>query len=320
MGATQFYERKEVKDLLAYLKLTVNPADDVAFRRVVNVPARGIGDTSVDLVLESARGRGEPLLAASRRLVADGALPARSHKALGEFVALVDGLAARAAAEPAALVIEAVLEVTGYAAYLERSFPGESFDRMENVRALVSAAVEYEKDVDEPTLPGFLDRSALTSDADEVGARPGVTLMTVHNAKGLEFPVIFLAGLRRTSSRTPARGPTPTTWRRSAGSATSRSRARRSGCGCRARCRGCSRASPSPTARRDSWTRYPRHFWPRRAEPAASSTARPTTDTSAPGAGRAARPPPGRPRARRRRRRPVLRPTCPRPPTGTRSA
>jgi ATP-dependent DNA helicase UvrD/PcrA len=195
VGATQFYERKEVKDLLAYLKLTVNPADDVAFRRVVNVPARGLGETSVDLVLEAARGRGEPPFTASRRLVADGALPARSHKALGEFVALIDGLAARAAAEPAALVIEAVLEATGYAAYLEKSFPGESFDRMENVRALVSAAVEYEKDVDDPTLPGFLDRSALTSDADEVGARPGVTLMTVHNAKGLEFPVVFLAGL-----------------------------------------------------------------------------------------------------------------------------
>ena len=87
------------------------------------------------------------------------------------------------------------MEGVGFPAYLEKSYPGEGFERMENVRSLVSAAVEYEREVEAPTLLGFLDRSALVSDADEIGARPGVTLMTVHNAKGLEFAVVFLAGL-----------------------------------------------------------------------------------------------------------------------------
>jgi DNA helicase-2/ATP-dependent DNA helicase PcrA len=195
VGAMQFYERKEVKDVLAYLKLAVNPGDDVAFRRIVNVPPRALGDTSVDLIVQAAGASGTTLLAAARRLVADRAIPARAAKSLADFVNLMDGLAARAATEPAAVIVEGVIEATGYEAFLEKSFPGEAGDRMDNVRSLVSAAVEYEREVDDPTLLGFLDRSALVSDADEIGAAPGVTLMTAHNAKGLEFAVVFLAGL-----------------------------------------------------------------------------------------------------------------------------
>jgi DNA helicase-2/ATP-dependent DNA helicase PcrA len=195
VGALQFYERKEVKDVLAYLKLAVNPADDVAFRRIVNVPPRGLGDTTVDAIESEARAEGIALLPAARRLVARGRLGARAMRSAGEFLEAIDKLTARAASEPAAVVIEGVVDGIGYTPYLEKSFPGEAEDRIENVRSLVSAAVEYEREVDEPTLLGFLDRSALVSDADEVGARPGVTLMTVHNAKGLEFQVVFLAGL-----------------------------------------------------------------------------------------------------------------------------
>jgi DNA helicase II / ATP-dependent DNA helicase PcrA len=195
VGAQQFYERKEVKDVLAYLKLAVNEGDDVAFRRVVNVPPRGLGDTTVEAIEGEARVEGIPLLAAARRLVDRGVLGTRPARLLAEFVETTAGFAVRAAAEPAAVVIEGIVEAIGFEAYLEKSFPGEGQDRMENVRALVSAAVEYEQEVDEPTLLGFLDRSALVSDADAVGASPGVTLMTVHNAKGLEFPVVFLAGL-----------------------------------------------------------------------------------------------------------------------------
>jgi len=195
VGAMQFYERKEVKDVLAYLKLAVNPGDDVAFRRIVNVPPRGMGDTTVDAIESEARAQGLPLYEAARRLVDRGALGARASRLLGTFLETTAGFAARAAEEPAALVIEGIVAGVGFEAYLEKSYPGEAFDRMENVRSLVSAAVEYEREVETPTLLGFLDRSALVSDADEVGARPGVTLMTVHNAKGLEFPVVFIAGL-----------------------------------------------------------------------------------------------------------------------------
>jgi DNA helicase-2/ATP-dependent DNA helicase PcrA len=195
VGAMQFYERKEVKDVLAYLKLAVNPGDDVAFRRIVNVPPRGLGDTTVDAIEAEARSERVPLLVAARRLVDRGALSARPARLLAEFLETTAGFEARAAAEPAAVVIEGIVATIGFEAYLEKGFPGEAQDRMDNVRALVSAAVEYEQEVDEPTLLGFLDRSALASDADEVGTRPGVTLMTVHNAKGLEYPVVFLAGL-----------------------------------------------------------------------------------------------------------------------------
>ncbi len=195
VGAMQFYERKEVKDVLAYLKLAVNPGDDVAFRRIVNVPPRGIGDTTVGAIEAEARAEAVPLLRAARRLVDRRVLGARPLRLLALFLEATDGFAARAAEEPAALVIEGIIEGIGFEAYLGKSFPGEGFDRMENVRSLVSAAVEYEREVESPTLLGFLDRSALVSDTDEVGAAPGVTLMTVHNAKGLEFPVVFLAGL-----------------------------------------------------------------------------------------------------------------------------
>jgi DNA helicase-2/ATP-dependent DNA helicase PcrA len=195
VGAMQFYERKEVKDVLAYLKLAVNPGDDVAFRRIVNVPPRGLGDTTVDAIEGEARAEGLALRDAARRLVDRGALGARASRLLGAFLATTAGFAERAAEEPAALVIEGIVEGVGFPGYLEKSYPGEGFERMENVRSLVSAAVEYEREVETPTLLGFLDRSALVSDADEIGARPGVTMMTVHNAKGLEFAVVFLAGL-----------------------------------------------------------------------------------------------------------------------------
>jgi DNA helicase-2/ATP-dependent DNA helicase PcrA len=195
IGAVQFYERKEVKDVLAYLKLAVNAGDDIAFRRIVNVPARGLGDTTVDAIEAQARAEGIALLAAARRVVEAGTLGTRAAKMLAEFLSTMDAVARRAADEPAAVVIEGIVETVGYEAYLTKSYPGEAQDRMENVRALVSAAVEYEREVEDPTLLGFLDRSALVSDADEVGAQPGAILMTAHNAKGLEFPVVFLAGL-----------------------------------------------------------------------------------------------------------------------------
>jgi DNA helicase-2/ATP-dependent DNA helicase PcrA len=195
VGAMQFYERKEVKDVLAYLKLAVNTGDDVAFRRIVNVPPRGLGETTVDAIESEARALGVPLYEASRRLLERDALGTRPARQLEGFLRATAEFAVRAAEEPAAVVIEGIVDGIGFEAYLEKGYPGEAFDRMENVRSLVSAAVEYEREVESPTLLGFLDRSALVSDADEVGASPGVTLMTVHNAKGLEFDVVHLAGL-----------------------------------------------------------------------------------------------------------------------------
>jgi hypothetical protein len=199
VGAQQFYERREVKDVLAYLKLALNPADDVSFRRIVNVPPRGLGDTTLDAIAEQARAGGIPLLDAARRMAASGALAARATRALEAFLALVDSLVTRAATEPAAIVIEGVLDAVGYEAYLEKSYPGEGADRMDNVRALVSAAIEYEREVDEPTLLGFLDRSALVSDAHDDPPREGARVPGRRAPRdgGERLPALALARQRR---------------------------------------------------------------------------------------------------------------------------
>jgi DNA helicase-2/ATP-dependent DNA helicase PcrA len=195
VGSVRFYDRKEVKDLLAYLKLAADPADDVSFRRIVNTPPRGIGEATLKVAEELARDRGLPLSAAAARALEEGLVSPRSARLLGEFLERMRDLAENAAREPVVLLLERLIANLSYADHLAKSHPGEGADRMDNVRALVSAAAEYEEETGEGLLHGFLDRSALVSDSDEVGARPGVTLMTIHCAKGLEFPVVFLAGL-----------------------------------------------------------------------------------------------------------------------------
>jgi len=195
VGSVQFYERREIKDLLAYLKLGANPADEVAFRRVVNVPARGIGDSTLATIDALARERGVTLFAAAAQTIELGRITGRAARSLHGFLDLVGTIARRAAEGHVAGLVEQVVEAVDYGGHLARTFPGEAQDRGENVRALVSAAVEYVEEAVEPSLHGFLDRLALVADTDEVGAGPGVTLMTIHCAKGLEYPVVFLAGL-----------------------------------------------------------------------------------------------------------------------------
>jgi len=195
VGSVQFYERREIKDLLAYLKLAANPADEVAFRRVVNTPARGIGDSTLQTIESVARSRGVPPLAAAAQAIGAGLVTGRAARGLTVFLDLVGEIARRATGGQVAGLVEHVTEAVDYAGHLARTFPGEVQDRAENIRALVSATVEYVEEADEPSLHGFLDRLALVSDADEVGGGPGVTLMTIHCAKGLEYPVVFLVGL-----------------------------------------------------------------------------------------------------------------------------
>jgi DNA helicase-2/ATP-dependent DNA helicase PcrA len=195
VGSVQFYERKEVKDVLAYLKLALNPADDVAFRRVVNTPTRGIGDTSLRAVEDVARTERLPLSEAAARVVERRLLQARAVNSLGAFLALIADLREQSSELRVPELIEHAIEAVHYERYLTKLYGREAEDRMENVQGLVSGAVEYEEEEEQPSLEGFLDRSALVADADDVGSEPGVTLMTVHCAKGLEFPVVFLVGL-----------------------------------------------------------------------------------------------------------------------------
>jgi DNA helicase-2/ATP-dependent DNA helicase PcrA len=195
VGAVQFYDRKEVKDVLAYLKLAANPADDVSFRRVVNTPARGIGATTLGSLENVARSLGLPLSRAAEHALGQDLLPPRAAGALRQFLDLVQEVRERADEHPVAPLIEHILEAVDYAAHLEKSFDAQAATRMENVASLVSAAVEYTEETGRNDLLGFLDRSALVADTDEVGREPGVTMMTVHCAKGLEFPVVFIVGL-----------------------------------------------------------------------------------------------------------------------------
>jgi DNA helicase-2/ATP-dependent DNA helicase PcrA len=194
VGSVRFYERKEIKDALAYLRLTLNPADDVAFRRAVQAPARGIGQTTLARLDEVAARDGTPLLTVAAKPPLD--VRGRARKSLEDFAALFPRLAAQRALVPPPAFIDAVLDASGYREALKQERSPEAEARLENLEELVAAAEDYTVTQAEPTLAGFLDSVALMSDVDEwQQGQARVTLMTLHAAKGLEFPVVFLTGM-----------------------------------------------------------------------------------------------------------------------------
>ena len=195
VGGVGFYERREVKDLLAYLRLIQNPRDPVAFRRVVNVPPRGIGARTLEEIEARAGEARSTPWEGMVLLLDEAALPARAHAPLARFRDLVVGLRGEAAGLGVKGLLERVLEATGYSAALAREDSQESQDRLENLAELLSAAVDYETREEAPTLSGFLDRAALLSDTDQLRGGAPVVLMTLHSAKGLEFSSVFLVGL-----------------------------------------------------------------------------------------------------------------------------
>jgi DNA helicase-2/ATP-dependent DNA helicase PcrA len=200
VGGVRFYERKEVRDLLAYLRLIANPADEVSLRRVLNVPKRGIGDRAEEYVASYAA-RERISFAQALRTPADiPTLAARSAASIGGFNTLIDELREQAASDgPVAELVEAILDKTGYQAALENSADLQDATRVENLQEMVSVAREFDGASPDGTLAGFLEKVALVADADEIpdGVEHGglVTLMTLHTAKGLEFPVVFLTGM-----------------------------------------------------------------------------------------------------------------------------
>jgi DNA helicase-2/ATP-dependent DNA helicase PcrA len=199
IGAISFYERREVKDLLAYLRLLTNAADDEAFLRAVGVPRRGLGETSLGILERTAAHWSKPLLATARAAEGITDLRPNVREAFRGFAALIEGLAERGRQLPPADVLEQVIRAIDYEAVLHAEGP-EGADRWENVRELVASAANWSEVVadseDGTPLERFLAEAALLSSADTVvGNEDGVTLMTLHTAKGLEWPVVVLTGL-----------------------------------------------------------------------------------------------------------------------------
>ncbi len=200
VGGVRFYERREVRDLLAYLRLIANSQDEISLRRVVNVPRRGIGDRALEYVASfAARERISFAEALSRPSEVSG-LPTRSGKAIEGFNEMIaEFRSAAQAGVPVGDIAEAILDRTGYVAELEASTDLQDAGRAENLTELISVAREFDTRNAEGGLAAFLEQVSLVADADEIPEGPDhgglVTLMTLHTAKGLEFPVVFLTGM-----------------------------------------------------------------------------------------------------------------------------
>jgi DNA helicase-2/ATP-dependent DNA helicase PcrA len=189
----EFYQRKEIKDVLGYLQLLNNPRDSVAFRRIINTPARGIGKTTITAIDDYSIQTGESLLNAARHAGIIPGLPKRAAVAVSKFVSMYDKLR-ESIHEPVQDIITQVLALTNYEAGLIDSDDEDDADRLANIRELVSAANEFDLQMgSDATLEAFLEQASLTNDIDGWDTDDDrVALMTLHAAKGLEFPVVFL--------------------------------------------------------------------------------------------------------------------------------
>ena len=194
VGGTRFYDRKEIKDILAYLHLIGNPNDDLRLRRIINEPKRKIGPTTLNAVSEIAASEKSSMFAVIQNANKYVALQ-KTAASLMSFADLIKDLQKISETESLSSLFEKTIELTGYKSMLVAGGTSEE-DRLENVKELVSNAVEYEENADAPSLDGFLEEVALISDIDNYDKdADAVVLMTIHSAKGLEFPVVFLPGM-----------------------------------------------------------------------------------------------------------------------------
>ncbi|MFQ5766697.1 MAG: ATP-dependent helicase, partial [Acidobacteriota bacterium] len=193
VGSVGFYERREVRDLLSYLRFLHNPADDMALRRVINTPSRGLGRTSVEKLEQVAAVNDLCLADAARMAVKENILSTRPQASLARFLKTMDEIRSGMKGQPISRLIEDVMNLTEYLPYLKKAEPVSFDNRVDNLQELARAADEGERD--EGGLQAFLDRTALTSQADSAAGDGGVFLMTVHCAKGLEFDAVYMVGL-----------------------------------------------------------------------------------------------------------------------------
>ena len=212
VGGTKFYDRKEIKDMLSYLKVLVNPSDSIALRRIINVPKRGIGDATIQKVLDFAESYELPLWDALSEVRTIPTLTARNCAGIEKLMELMENLMMISETVPVSHLIQTILEDTGYIRELEASKQIEDKSRIENLKELVSDAVDFEKnyekekeagssefDINKTQLEAYLEKVSLVQDTDkledEENENGSVVLMTIHSAKGLEFPVVFMVGM-----------------------------------------------------------------------------------------------------------------------------
>jgi len=193
VGGFSFYQRAEVKDTLAYLKVLLNPADSISLLRIINVPARGIGKTSIEQIERFALDNELSTWAAMGQMIEEHLLPGRAEVSLSAFRRMIQELQEGIEQRPLHETLRAILERTGYQRMLEQDQTPESESRLGNVQELVNAAADAAERGE--TISDFLDHAALVSDADALDEKAQVSLLTMHNAKGLEFPVVFIAGM-----------------------------------------------------------------------------------------------------------------------------
>jgi DNA helicase-2/ATP-dependent DNA helicase PcrA len=193
VGGFSFYQRAEVKDLLAYLKFLISPQDSVHLLRIINTPARGIGKTTIEQLERFALDHELTVWSAIARMMDEKTLGARAEAALGAFRSLIDRLRAEAEGKTVDQVLRAILDQSGYRRMLESDATPEAESRLENLGELVNAAAEAAARGE--GVAEFLDHAALVADSDDLDEHAAVSLLTLHNAKGLEFPVVFVAGL-----------------------------------------------------------------------------------------------------------------------------
>ena len=193
IGGTRFYDRREVRDILAYVRAVINPRDEVSLRRILNVPPRDIGKTTLETVAEAARASGLSLAEALPRVVDTRAVTARAARAIQGFLDLMRELRQEAAGMVPSRLVARIVARTSFDAWLHQAYPGDATARVENLEELVSAVASW--DGMEGGLQAFLDRTALLSETDNVQGAAGVRLLTLHSAKGLEFPFVFIVGV-----------------------------------------------------------------------------------------------------------------------------
>ncbi|SHF10342.1 DNA helicase PcrA [Clostridium fallax] len=197
IGGTKFYDRKEIKDIMAYLKVINNPSDGISLRRIINVPKRNIGDATIEKVQNFANDIDDTLYNALLDSEMNPSLTSRNLASIKKFTELMDDFIMISKDLSVSMLIEEILDKTGYLKGLKDSKEPEDESRIENLKELVSAAVEFEKGEEEDkSLSAFLEKTALVQDVDNLDEdADSLVLMTVHSAKGLEFPVVFMVGM-----------------------------------------------------------------------------------------------------------------------------